>query len=264
MPLPVRILKLLLCAAPVSAQLPFYTDDPAVTETGKWHFEFFNEFDDLQHPQFPSLRQNTANHKLNVGLPHNLELDVDSPYSAIYRAFETASSTGAGDTNMGVKWEFHNESNPLPALGVSFYVDVPTGDSSQQLGSGRPEAHLRQNEDRRQRGLFICRQHQHRRTGNYKSTRPCLRWRSLAAPRFHPSLDAGCGSSAVSPIAIIYRGASSRPCRVGSIPSATDSQLVLACWGASILPARSSAASLGSQSTSPMSSPVSKLRSLDV
>jgi Putative MetA-pathway of phenol degradation len=138
MPLPVRILQLLLCAAPVSAQLPFYTDDPAVTETGKWHFEFFNEFDDLQHPQFPNLRQNTANYKLNVGLPHNLELDVDSPYVAIYRALQTPSSTGAGDTNMGVKWEFHRESksNPLPALGASFYVEVPTGDSSQQLGSG--------------------------------------------------------------------------------------------------------------------------------
>jgi hypothetical protein len=42
-----------------------YTDDPAVTERGKWHFEFFNEFDALQHPQYPNLRQNTANYKLN-------------------------------------------------------------------------------------------------------------------------------------------------------------------------------------------------------
>jgi Putative MetA-pathway of phenol degradation len=138
MPLPVRILPLLLCAAPLWAQLPFYTDDPAVTEKGKFHFEFFNEFDDLQQPQFPNLRQNTVNYKLNYGLPHNLEIDVDSPYLAIYRAVQNPNSTGAGDTNMGMKWEFHKESkgSSLPALGASFYFEVPTGDASQQLGSG--------------------------------------------------------------------------------------------------------------------------------
>jgi hypothetical protein len=125
-------------AKPVLAQLPFYTDDPAVTDAGKWHFEFFNEFDALQRPQFPNLHQNTTNYKLNYGLPHNLELDVDAPYLAIYRALQTPSSTGAGDTNLGVKWEFHKESagHRLPALGASFYVEFPTGDASQQLGSG--------------------------------------------------------------------------------------------------------------------------------
>src|SRR5690242_6897791 len=135
MPGRLRMLLLTWCAlwlsAPLPAQLPFYTDDPAVTEPEKWHFEFFNEFDALQAPQFPNLRQNTANYKLNVGLPHNLEVDVDSPYLSIFRAVETPSSTGNGDTNMGIKWEFHKEShgNPLPAMGVSFYVEIPTGDA---------------------------------------------------------------------------------------------------------------------------------------
>jgi hypothetical protein len=124
--------------APLSAQLPFYTDDPAVTERGKWHFEFFNEFDALQHPQYPNLRQNTANYKLNYGLPYNLELDVDAPYLAIFRALGTPTSTGGGDTNVGMKWNFHKESQAsrLPALGASLYVEFPTGDSRQQLGSG--------------------------------------------------------------------------------------------------------------------------------
>jgi hypothetical protein len=64
---------LLICAIfltkALQAQLPFYTDDPAVTEKGKWHFEFFDELDVLQHSQYPNLRQNTANYKLNYGLP---------------------------------------------------------------------------------------------------------------------------------------------------------------------------------------------------
>ena len=84
----VRWTLLFVCFAnPLAAQLPFYTDDPAVTEAGKWHFEFFNEYDVLQL-QFPNVRQNTANGKLNYGLPHNLELDVDYPYLGIFRALE--------------------------------------------------------------------------------------------------------------------------------------------------------------------------------
>ena len=117
------------------AQLPFYTDDPAVTQPGKLHFEFFNEYDVLQH-QYPNLQQNTANYRFNYGLPHNLEFDVDFPYLAIYR--ETDRSAGFGDTDLGIKWKFR-ESSPdsrLPALGASFYVEFPTGNEKQQLGSG--------------------------------------------------------------------------------------------------------------------------------
>ena len=134
-----RIVPLLLIVStgPLLAQLPFYTDDPSVTDQGKWHFEFFNEFDALQQ-QHPNLRQNTVNYKLNYGLPHNLELDVDAPYLAIFRALGTQGSTGAGDTNLGIKWNFRKESKTsrLPALGASLYIEFPTGDSNQQLGSG--------------------------------------------------------------------------------------------------------------------------------
>jgi hypothetical protein len=119
------------------AQLPFYTDDTGVTERGKWHFEFFNEYDALQL-QYPDVRQNTANFKLNYGLPHNLELDVDIPYLDIQRTAGNLPSSGWGDTNMGIKWIFHKESkgSRLPSLGASFYTEFPTGDTRQQLGSG--------------------------------------------------------------------------------------------------------------------------------
>jgi hypothetical protein len=122
---------------PLLSELPFYTDDPAVTENGKWHFEFFNEVDALQL-QYPNIRQNTANYKLNYGLPHNLELDVDTPYLNIFRAGGTQNSTGGGDTNVGIKWEFHKQakSSYIPAMGSSLYIEFPTGDSRQQLGSG--------------------------------------------------------------------------------------------------------------------------------
>jgi hypothetical protein len=113
------IFLLLSFPASVFAQMPFSTDDPNVTPRGKFHFEFFNEYDVLQL-QYPNLRQNTVNYKLNYGLPFNLEADVESPYLGIYRALGTPNSFGNGDTNLEVKWKFHKESpgSPVPALGA--------------------------------------------------------------------------------------------------------------------------------------------------
>ncbi len=132
---------LLGCAAlRVSAQQPFITDDTAVTDRGAWHVEFFNEMDLLQRAQFPNLRQNTANFKINYGLPFNLEIDFDSPFLGIFRAADSllATSAGIGDTNMGIKWNFHKEAagSRMPALSATFYVEFPTGNTDKELGSG--------------------------------------------------------------------------------------------------------------------------------
>ncbi len=134
------LFALLFVATPLWAQQPFYTDDPAVTDRGAWHLECFDEIDGLQRSQLPNLKQNTTNCKANVGLPHNLELDLDSPYIGIFRALGTLpqNSNGIGDLNLGVKWNFHKEAknSRVPAFGVSFYIEFPTGDTTQELGSG--------------------------------------------------------------------------------------------------------------------------------
>lgn len=126
------------CTAKLHAQLPFYTDDSEVTESGTLHFEFFNEYDGLQSSQFPDLRQNTANFKLNYGLPHSLELDFDVPWLLIARAPGSSNSAGIGDSDMGVKWKFHKSSvqSHAPALAATMYIEFPTGDEGQELGSG--------------------------------------------------------------------------------------------------------------------------------
>lgn len=136
-------LAVLLCCAiwsteTVLAQMPFYTDNADVTDQGTLHFEFFNEFDGLQSAQYPDLRQNTFNYKVNYGLPHGLELDIDAPYLSIYRAPGSQASNGPGDTDMGIKWNFRKSARPLsaPALSASLYIEFPTGDTSQELGSG--------------------------------------------------------------------------------------------------------------------------------
>ena len=140
---PVFQLILLLCVAiwgtgELAAQMPFYTDNADVTDKGTLHFEFFNEFDGLQSAQYPDLRQNTFNYKVNYGLPHGLELDLDAPYLSIYRAPGSQTSNGPGDTDMGIKWNFRKSTRPLsaPALSASLYIEFPTGDTRQELGSG--------------------------------------------------------------------------------------------------------------------------------
>lgn len=137
-----RITFLILCgtlaAGALKAQMPFYTDNSDVTENGTLHFESFDEFDGLQSAQYPDLRQNTFNYKFNYGLPHGLELDIDAPWLSIYRAAESETSNGPGDTDMGIKWNFRKAVRPLssPALSASLYIEFPTGDASQELGSG--------------------------------------------------------------------------------------------------------------------------------
>lgn len=140
---PLLQLAILLCYALFStgaavAQMPFYTDNADVTDQGTLHFEFFNEFDGLQSAQYPDLRQNTFNYKVNYGLPYGLELDVDAPWLSIYRAPGTPTSNGPGDTDMGIKWNFRKSTRPLsaPALSASLYIEFPTGDARQELGSG--------------------------------------------------------------------------------------------------------------------------------
>jgi len=94
----------------------------------------------LQRLQFPNLRQNTANFKVNYGLPLNLELDFDAPYLGIFRTAGSllGTSAGIGDTNMGIKWNFHKETpgSRAPALSATFYVEFPTGNIKRELGSG--------------------------------------------------------------------------------------------------------------------------------
>jgi len=138
----VFILLALFALAPstVRAQQPFYTDDTNVTPKDKLHFEFSNQFDFLQRSSFPNLRQNTASFELGYGLLEGVEVSIETPLLAIFNARGTSPRTvvGIGDTNLSVKYNFRQEreSSRLPAMSVSLSVELPTGDTARQLGSG--------------------------------------------------------------------------------------------------------------------------------
>ena len=131
----------------VEAQAPFYTDDIGVAEKGHLHFEANNEYDWLQESAAPNLRQNTANFKVSYGLINNLEVGFDNQLITIFNGatpFFPETAFGYGDLDLSVKWNFRKEhkNDGWPAWAASLNIELPTGDSKKQLGSGITDYYL--------------------------------------------------------------------------------------------------------------------------
>ena len=126
-----------MCAC---AQLPFYTDDADTTAKGKFHLEIYNEHDVLQAASYPAKRQNTLVFTLNYGLTDRLEFGVNAPLITVSnsRIVEPRTVTGQGDTQFGLKYRLRDEreDSRWPAFSAVLYVEVPTGSTEKQLGSG--------------------------------------------------------------------------------------------------------------------------------
>jgi len=122
------------------AQIPFYTDDADTTGKGKFHLEFFNEYDWLQKSSFPGKGQLISNFTLNYGLTDRLELGINAPVVTIFNSRESGigNPTGIGDIQLGVKARLldEREGSRLPAVSVVFYVEAPTGSTEKQIGTG--------------------------------------------------------------------------------------------------------------------------------
>jgi hypothetical protein len=137
---------LVLGAATAKAQQPFVTDDADTTPKRHFHFEFSNEFDLLQHSSFPSCKQNTADFELDYGLFDRVEIGIESPLLTIFNAPGTIpkTPTGIGDTNLSLKYNFlrERENSRMPALAIAFNLELPTGDTRRQLGSGLADFYM--------------------------------------------------------------------------------------------------------------------------
>ena len=130
----------LLVVWTAQAQQPFVTDNTDVTPRGHFHFEVSNEVDLLQRSSFPNLRQNTADFELDYGLFDNFEIGIESPFLTIMndRSSGVGNPSGIGDTNLSFKYNFRKEreGSRLPAMAVALNIELPTGNTSKQLGSG--------------------------------------------------------------------------------------------------------------------------------
>ena len=140
------IVFLLFPTTHAEAQKPFITDDADVTPHRHFHFQFSNEFDVLARSAFPNLKQNTADSELDYGLFEKVEIGIEAPFLTIVndRGGLQRRVSGIGDTNVSLKYNFllEKDHSRLPAMAITFNVELPTGDVSRQLGSGLADFYL--------------------------------------------------------------------------------------------------------------------------
>ena len=126
----------LLCGAIGAASLawagpPFITDDPQPVDF--MHFEVYIA-SLLQHQS--GLTTGTLPHiEVNYGAVPNVQLHIIAPLS-----YNSASGQpflyGLGDTELGVKYRFVQETKDRPMIGIFPLLEVPTGNQNLGLGSG--------------------------------------------------------------------------------------------------------------------------------
>ena len=121
----------------IQAGPPFITDDPEPVDYQ--HGEFYIASQDFQTSDGWS---GTAPHiELNYGVITNVQLHLIAPLA--YDAPKNgAARYGYGDTELGVKFRFLQETSLLPEAAVFPLAEAPTGDSSRGLGSGQWQAFL--------------------------------------------------------------------------------------------------------------------------
>jgi len=117
---------------PAYAGPPFITDDPEPVELH--HYEFY--ISSLYSGDKAGYSTTAPHVELNYGAANNLQLHIIAPM-VLARPFGGSTQYGYGDTELGAKYRFVQETKSSPQVGVFPLVELPTGDASRGLGSGQ-------------------------------------------------------------------------------------------------------------------------------
>ena len=116
---------------------PYVTDDPEPVEHK--HCEIYLA-SQLAHDS--SGWSGTSPHvEINYGVIPNLQLHLIAPV-AFSAPADGSRQFGYGDTELGIKYRFLQETARLPMAGVFPLVELPTGDAARGLGAGHPQVFL--------------------------------------------------------------------------------------------------------------------------
>ena len=136
----INLFLVLGCLIPIRAQTPFTTDDAEVTEEGKYHLEFLNEYDLLQKSLNPSLRQDSAIARFAFGITKRIEIGMDLPTVTIFNSNGTVPRRPMGIGDIGAHFKMklseEKEGSKMPAFAVAFALRFPSGNVARSLGSG--------------------------------------------------------------------------------------------------------------------------------
>lgn len=113
---------------------PFLTDDPEPVEVHHW--EIYLASQQLHSSDGWS---GTAPHlEANYGILPDVQLHFIAPFP--YDASGGGTTRyGYGDTELGFKYRFLDETESLPQIGVFPLIELPTGSASQGLGNGKAQ-----------------------------------------------------------------------------------------------------------------------------
>jgi len=126
-----------LMAPTVAFGPPYDTDDPEPVEYRHWETyisSFYFHTHDGTSGTGPHL-------EVNYGVLPNVQLHVIAPM-AYSDPTGSPSNYGYGDTELGVKYRFVQESKKVPMVGIFPLIEVPTGAASRGLGNGQAQFFL--------------------------------------------------------------------------------------------------------------------------
>ena len=132
---------LLLLSHPAAAGPPFLTDDPEPVEYQHWEIYAFSQGTHKQGDTSGTL----PGVEMNYGAAPNLQLHVIAPFGSFDKPNgSTGTKFGYGDTELGVKYRFIEESEAgwWPQIGVFPLVEAPTGNQQRGLGTGHTHEFL--------------------------------------------------------------------------------------------------------------------------
>jgi hypothetical protein len=130
---PFIFLIMLIALQNASAGPPFLTDDPVPVDYQHWELYFFSMLDssaNITNIQAPAI-------ELNYGVIPNLQLHMIIPATASIPSSNAANTYGLGDTEVGFKYRFIQETDNRPQIAIFPLFELPTGDASRGLGNGR-------------------------------------------------------------------------------------------------------------------------------
>ncbi len=119
------------------AGAPFVTDDPEPVDLHHW--EVFLAGQASHDPDGWSGSSPLVD--VNYGAASNLQLHLIIPL-AFDAPEHGPTHVGYGDTELGAKYRFVQETEDLPQIGVYPLIDLPSGNDAQGLGSGFVRAFL--------------------------------------------------------------------------------------------------------------------------
>jgi hypothetical protein len=126
------ILAAALGAGVIRAGPPFLTDDPEPVDLNHWELYVFGQGD--QGAVYRSITGPAV--EMNYGILPETQLHLIAPL-ANFSSAGSGWASGYGDTELGVKYRFVDETDTLPQVGVFPMAELATGDARNGLGNGK-------------------------------------------------------------------------------------------------------------------------------